>query len=354
LKVIRVLVVEDSAFMRRIISDIIREHPEIEVIATARDGVDALEKIKKSKPDVVTMDLEMPRMDGMETLQKIMAKNPLPVIILSSHTKIGSEVTLKSLDAGAVDIISKPALSSSGTASESIEELKNVLPQKIKAAAMAQVKLISAEKPGEGKAKNIPQVTKQVDEAARVIVAIGASTGGPKALEALFSRFPANLPATVLLSQHMPPGFTFSFAQRLDMLSPLRVKEAEEGDALLKGRALVAPGGYHLVIKNGRAHLDTGPRVNFVRPAIDVMYQSLLTCEQKILAVIMTGMGRDGTDGTVALKKKKEDTIVIVQEPDTALIPSMPAAVIKTGLCDARMSVEKMAAEIERYTRILS
>ncbi len=349
---IRVLVVEDSAFMRRIISDIVNEHSEMEVIATARDGVDALGKIKKDCPDVVTMDLEMPRLDGIKTLQRLMAEDPLPVIMLSTHTRVGSEVTLKALDAGAVDIIAKPSLNISGSGEGSVEELKNVLPQKIKAAASAQVSLITTEKPGPAMAaKNLQP--KRREEEARVIIAIGASTGGPKALEGVFNRLPANLPATILLSQHMPPGFTLSFAQRLDMISPLRVKEAENGDPLLKGLALVAPGGFHMIVKNGKVQLDTGPRVNFVRPAIDVMYESLLECEQKVLVVIMTGMGKDGTAGTVALKKKKKDTIVIVQEPESALIPSMPAAIIKAGLCDARVPLEKLASEIDRYTGVL-
>lgn len=355
MKKIRVLVVDDSAFMRRVISDIIRVHPELEVMDTARDGITALEKIKARRPDVVTMDLEMPRLDGLETMKRIMVEHPLPVIMLSTHTKVGSEVTLKALDAGAVDFMSKPTTGSSIiTPEESMEELKNILPQKIIAASSAEVRLITAREPVPAqKPVNKTSSTRAHGEKARVIIAIGASTGGPKVLEKVFSGLPANLPAAVLLSQHMPPGFTLSFAQRLDMMSPLKVKEAENGDALLKGHALVAPGGYHMVIKNELVTLDVGPRVNYVRPAIDVMLESLVDCDQKMVVVILTGMGKDGAGGTVALKERKKDSIVIVQDPATALIPSMPAAVIKTGLCDHQASIERLSVEVDRYTRIL-
>ncbi len=352
MKRVRVLVVEDSAFMRRIIGDIIRDHPDLEVAATAKDGVDALKKIKECRPDVVTMDLEMPRMDGIQTLRHIVAETPLPVIMLSSHTRVGSESTLKALDAGAVDFISKPSMSASVSRDDSVEELKNVLPQKIIAASMARVNLISAEKPAAYKAGQQAASYAGRRETADLIIAIGASTGGPKALEAVFKGLPPDFPAAVMLSQHMPPGFTLSFAQRLDLLSPLKVKEAANGDPLLKGQALVAPGGYHLAAKKNAVYLDSGPRVNFVRPSIDVMLESLAGCEQKIVVVIMTGMGKDGAAGTASLKKKKNDTVVIVQDPSTALIPSMPAALIKNGLCDVQASVERLAVEIDRYARM--
>ncbi len=354
MKTVRVLIVEDSAFMRRIINDIISETPDLEVVATAKDGVDALKKIKDYKPDVLTMDLEMPRMDGIETVRHIMAENPLPVIMLSSHTKVGSESTLKALDAGAVDFISKPSRNLSGSFEDSVEELKNVLPQKIIAASTAKVDLIAPQKTvvHDGAKKYALRTGRK--ETAGVIVAIGASTGGPKALEILFKNLSPDLPAAVMLSQHMPPGFTLSFAQRLDLFSPLKVKEAEQGDALLKGQALVAPGGYHLVLHNKTVALDSGPRVNYVRPSIDVMLESLVDCEHSVVVVIMTGMGKDGAAGTKVLKQKKKDTVVIIQDPSTALIPSMPSALQKDGLSDIQLPVERIAAEIERHTRLFS
>lgn len=351
MKKVRVLIVEDSAFMRRIISDVIKEHSDLELVGTARDGLDGLEKIKKIKPDVVTMDLEMPRLDGLETLSIVMKECPLPVIMISTHTSAGSESTLKALDRGAVDFIAKPT---QGSPDESLDELKNILPQKILAAATAKVALMPAAQPAPLKEVKKEEPLKGRLEAAKIIVAIGASTGGPKALESVFSALPANLPAAVLLSQHMPPGFTLSFSQRLDLLSPIRVKEAVEGDSLLAGQALVAPGGFHMVIKNGAVHLDTGPKVNYVRPSIDVMLESLAECKQKILVVIMTGMGKDGAAGAALLKNKKKDTILLAQDPSTALIPSMPEALIKNAPCDSQASLNRLASEIDRYVKVLA
>lgn len=350
MKKVRVLIIEDSAFMRRILSDIIQQHSDLELVGTARDGLDGLEKIKKIKPDVVTMDIDMPRLDGLETLSRVMKESPLPVIMISTHTKVGSESTLKALDAGAVDFIAKPSI---GAPEESLEELKNALPQKIIAAASAKVALIPQEKPVPFKTVEKKDILKSRLETAKIIVAIGASTGGPKALEAVFSALPANLPAAVLLSQHMPPGFTLSFSQRLDLLSPFNVKEAMEGDALLAGQALVAPGGFHMVVKNGLVHLDTGPKVNYVKPSIDVMLESLVGCSQKVLVVIMTGMGKDGAAGAALLKKKKKDTILLAQDPKTALIPSMPDALIKSAPCDFQAPLTRLASEIDRCVGLL-
>ncbi len=348
---VRVLIVEDSALMRRVIGDIIRGHPELELLATARDGLDALEKIKANKPDVVTMDLDMPRMGGLETLRRVMAEMPLPVIMISSHTKSGSESTLQALDAGAVDFISKPF---SSTSTESMEELENILPQKIIAASSACVGLIADKKIIPVKAAGSGGPARRPYSTPRVIVAIGASTGGPRALEAVFSALPADLPAAVLLSQHMPPGFTLSFSQRLNMISTLQVKEAEKGDHLLAGHALVAPGGFHMIVSRGGIVLDSGPKINYVRPSIDVMLESLISCEQKVLVVIMTGMGKDGAAGAAVLKSIKKDTILLAQDPSTALIPSMPEGLIKSGLCDHQAPLSNLACEISRYARILA
>lgn len=350
MKKVRVLVVEDSALMRRVIGDIIREHPDLELLSTARDGFDALKKIRTEKPDVVTMDLEMPRMDGLETLRRVMAEAPLPVIMISSHTRSGSESTLKALDAGAVDFISKPL---PGLPGDPVEDLKNILPRKLIAASSARVGLLSSEKRHPVKAPQpaAPGGTR-LRSPARVIVAIGASTGGPRALESLFCALPADLPAAVLLSQHMPPGFTLSFAERLNTISPLEVREAKQGDRILTGQALVAPGGFHMVVSKGEIYLDSGPKVNFVRPSIDVMLESLCSCEQRVLVAIMTGMGKDGAAGALVLKQTKRNTLLLAQEPSTALIPSMPEALIKTGLCDIRVPLAGLASEIDRYARI--
>jgi len=352
LKKVKVLVVEDSALMRRIIGDIIRDHKELDLLATARDGLDALNKIKSHKPDVITMDLEMPRLDGLETLKRIMTDTPLPVIMISSHTSVGSESTLKALDAGAVDFIAKPDF---GSSDETVDELKNVLPQKIIAASTAKVGLVSTPQiTAPQKTDDLPAPTVHRHKAARTILAIGASTGGPKALEAFFKVLPVDFPAAILLSQHMPPGFTLSFSQRLNMISPLQIKEAKDGDPLLAGQALIAPGGFHVVVKKGLVHLDSGPKVNYVRPSIDVMLESLAFCEQRLMVVIMTGMGKDGAAGARIVREKKPDTIFMAQAPSTSLIPSMPDALLKNVADTIEVPLARLAAEVDRNIRVIA
>jgi two-component system chemotaxis response regulator CheB len=349
MKKIRVLVVEDSALMRRIIGDIIREQPDMEVAATARNGLEALAKIETAQPQVITLDLEMPRLGGLETLRKIMVLNPLPVIMVSSHTQEGSESTMKVLSAGAVDFIAKPVMA---TLEESITELRAVLPDKIRAAASARPEIILSSGPLQPVPHKKP--VERPEHPARVVVAIGASTGGPKALETIFSAFPADLPAAVLLSLHMPPGFTMTFANRLDTISRLQVQEAFGGAPVLEGQALVAPGGYHLKLRRDKVVLDTGPKVNFVRPSVDVMLESLCDYPRPVIAVILTGMGRDGAAGADRLKQRKEDTVILVQDPATAVIPGMPEAVMQQAACDAVVPLEEMAPEIARHALRLS
>ena len=352
MKKVKVLVVEDSAFMRQVIGDIIREHNDLDLLTTARDGLDALSKIKSFKPDVVTMDLEMPRLGGLETLKRIMSETPMPVIMISSHTSAGSESTLKALDAGAVDFIAKPDLVSSA---ESIDELKNVLPQKIIAASTAKVSLVTKPQTiAPQKTEDLSDIVRQRHKTARAILAIGASTGGPKALEEVFKVLPADFPAAVLLSQHMPPGFTLSFSQRLNMISPLQVKEAKEGDSLLAGQVLIAPGGFHMAVRKGLVHLDSGPKVNYVRPSIDVMFKSLAQCEQRLMVLIMTGMGKDGAAGARILKDSKPDTIFMAQAPSTSLIPSMPDALIRSVPNVKEIPLARLAAELDRSIRAIA
>ncbi len=350
MKKIRVLVVDDSALMRRILSDIISEHDELELIDTARDGLDALKKIKHDKPDVVTMDIDMPNLNGLATLERIMSENPLPVIMISSHTKAGSKMTMKALDKGAVDFIAKPSKISS---EESIAELDSSLPQKIIAASSARVELVPVKKTPPLVRVDEKDLKLVRAEKAEVIVAIGSSTGGPNVLEAVFNGLPADLPAAVLVSQHMPSGFTLSFAERLNKLSQMQIKEAEEGDSLLKGRALIAPGDYHMLIKKDTVKLDQGPKINYVRPSIDVMLESLINCRQKVIVLIMTGMGKDGASGAAMLKKYKDQTVTMVQDPAKALIPGMPEALISSVECDYKLAPEKIAGEITRCVKSL-
>ncbi|NLI69835.1 MAG: chemotaxis response regulator protein-glutamate methylesterase [Firmicutes bacterium] len=337
-KKIRVLVVDDSALMRKIISDIVCKQDDMELAGTAYDGENALKKIKLLSPDVVTMDLEMPKLDGISTLKTIMARDPLPVIIISSYTQRGSEKTMEALIHGAVDFVAKPLTGIGDT----IEELKKVLPAKIRGASGARLYSGRLRYPGA-----IPRKKRGDKQEAEVVVAIGASTGGPRAIEEILKELPADLPAATLITQHMPAGFTASLAQRLDRISNLAVKEAQEGDLLLEGEVLIAPGGFHLKVKDRKIVIDSGCKVNHVRPAVDVMFESLVWLPLPVVAVVLTGMGHDGKKGVQLLKNnKKEKVIVMAQDPLTSVVKGMPEAVIKTGHCDSIEQLSAMSTQI--------
>lgn len=361
-KKIKVLVVDDSAFMRKFIGDIIKEDSSLELVGTVRTGEELLKKREKIAPDVITLDVEMPGLGGLETLRKIMKEAPLPVIMVSSLTREGSDTTIEALSAGAVDFITKPSL----VKGESPAEISKVLPEKIRAAAEARVKeqrgrsggaaeedLSSGSHPVSLEPKT---VSRSIAAApfrlpARHIVAIGTSTGGPKALEVVMQGLPKNLPAAVLITQHMPAGFTESLARRLDRVSPLQVAEAQHGVQIADGHAYLAKGGYHLVLnKNGELVLSSADPVQHVRPSVDVMMESLVQIfGGSIVGVILTGMGRDGTEGVKLIKEKGGKAIA--QEPSTAVIPSMPQSAINSGQVDAVVPLEKVA---EAVCRMLS
>ncbi len=343
MKKIRVLIVDDNALIRRILSDIINNEKDMEVAGIAFNGIDAVQKTKTLQPDVVTLDLEMPKMDGITALKEIMAVKPLPVIMVSSHTTAGGKKTLEALSAGAVDFITKP----DKRRDEASDELGKVLPDKIRAASMAVVDAILRKREP---MVQPPRITtfKSTDmgKAAGMIVAIGSSTGGPRALEEVLRNLPPGLPASFLITQHMPAGFTKSLAERLDGLSGLSIKEAEKGDIIKNGWGYIAPGGYHIKLNGREITLDSGPKVNYVRPAADVMLDSLAGWQQQIMVVILTGMGRDGASGVENLKSHKKDTIVIVQDPDTSVVRGMPDAAIKTGFCDIIVQLQDVAGAI--------
>ncbi len=364
----KVLVVDDSAFMRKFISDIVEKSGEFDLIGVARNGEDALRKIRLLKPDIVTMDVEMPKLDGLSTLKEIMGKNPLPVVMVSSLTRKGSEITIEALSAGAVDFVTKPSLFKG----ESSEEIKRLLPEKLKAAARAHLENRPALPPpppaGTGKgpaASTTPTVSAvspapfapvihklpSIGQKARHIVAIGASTGGPRALEEVLRGLPGDLPAAVLITQHMPPGFTESLAKRLDRVSFLKVKEASEGDVIMEGSAYLARGGLHLIVNSNHSlSLDSSAPVQHVRPSADVMMKSIAEhYGSATMGVILTGMGRDGTEGMNWIRSKGGKTVV--QEPSTAVIPSMPQAVIKSGLADEVVPLNQVAATVARLLR---
>lgn len=348
---IRVLVVDDSAFMRKMIADIINSSPELEVIAKARNGKDAISKIKELQPDVVTMDIEMPEMDGLTALKKIMQENPVPVIMLSSLTSQGAEQTLRALQLGAVDFIAKP----SGQISLDIEQVSADIIKKVKTVAGTKLNIMNL-----NSSAKIPIPRKS--PAARIVkpggilnklVLIGTSTGGPKALYQVIPSLPAEIDAAVLVVQHMPSGFTLSLANRLDSLSEVRVKEAEQGEKVLAGCVYIAPGDYHMMLSvQGRdtaqelcIHLDRSAPRGGLRPAVDVLLES--AAEKfwgRMFCVIMTGMGSDGAEGIKKLKER--GARIIAEDPSTCIVYGMPRAAVETGLVDKIVPLPDISEEI--------
>ena len=370
----KLLVVDDSAFMRKLISDFFSDHRHIEVIGSARNGKDAIKKIEQLKPDVVTMDVEMPEMNGMEALKEIMQKYPLPVIMLSSTTKRGAENTLMAMEYGAVDFVAKP----SGSISLDLHKIKDELVRKVEEASKVTVSKLK--KPfrkstvanqairhpfnnQESKVKSLLKPTVNIDipikktewsKTSKKIILIGTSTGGPRALQEVITKIPANVGAPILIVQHMPAGFTKSLAARLDQLSEIHVKEAEQGDLLQKGTAYIAPGGYHLKLRKVGSSfavvLDNQepPRAGH-RPSVDVMFEDVSQySEFDKIAVIMTGMGYDGSKGLVSLKKTGNVT-AIAESAETCIVYGMPKAAVETQLVDEVADVDDIAQTIMKY-----
>ncbi len=339
---IKVLVVDDSAFMRRVISDMLNSSAGIEVVATARNGIEALEKMVTYEPQVITLDVEMPKMDGITTLKQVMRNRPTPVIMLSSLTHKGSKETMDALFSGALDFVPKP----SGAISLDLEKVKNELVSKVRTAVKAKmstqnVKQREAPPPPAGKTTE-----KTLHSKVQKVVAIGSSTGGPKALEIILTHLPADFPASILITQHMPKGFTRSLGERLDRLSSLKIKEAESGDTVRNGQVLIAPGGYHLKLeKKEKIFLSEEDPVQHVRPSADVMMVSIAEhYGANTLGVVLTGMGKDGAYGMEVIKKAGGKTIV--QDKETAAIFSMPGSVIKAGHADYVVPIRDMAIKI--------
>lgn len=348
---IRVLVVDDSAFMRKMITDLLEEDNRIQVVATARNGQDALEKINQLDPDVVTLDIEMPIMNGLEALKLIMKTKPKPVIMVSSTSTAGAENTVLAMSYGAIEFIAKP----SGTISLDLRNVQTELIEKVIIAA--NVKLTKVPPPQQQSTKRLSQSSvKQkhpIDLLEKKIVAIGTSTGGPKALTQVLTKLSQNINAPILIVQHMPAGFTKSLAARLNSLSKISVKEAEDGEVIKKGVAYIAPGGYHLKVRSigttVAIQLDQSPLENGHRPAVDTMLNSLASISQySIITVIMTGMGSDGTKGLLKLKKNK-GIIAIAEAEESAVVFGMPRAAIKTNKVDEIVHLDEIASAIERY-----
>ena len=350
---IRVLVVDDSAFMRRVISEAIAAQPDMEVAGVAINGLDALVKVEQLQPDVVTLDVEMPDMDGLTALRHLMARYPRPVVMLSTMTQDGAVTTLRALSIGAVDFVAKP----SAAISLDFHRVKDELLHKIRVAAKA-----TARGPvvgGQGSVVGNQSATRPprqpiplrssghwpptTDHSFDRVVVIGSSTGGPRALGTLIPALPADGRTAYLIVQHMPAGFTRSLAERLDSASQLEVREAAQGDQLAAGLALLAPGNLHLRISpSGNVELDEGPRVHGVRPSIDVTLNSVVERYGNLgLAVILTGMGHDGTAGAVALHEA--GGAVLAEDESTCVVWGMPRAVYERGVTDRVVPLDGMA-----------
>lgn len=332
---IRVLVVDDSAVVRKVFSEELSRHPDIEVIGTAPDPYVARDKIVQLQPDVVTLDIEMPRMDGITFLGKLMRHYPLPVIIVSSLTKEGGALALEAMELGAVDVISKPG------EAYSVGDMSLQLADKIRGAARVDVADLRRHVHRQG-SRAVVQPKRSLSQSTHKVIAIGASTGGTEALKEVLIRLPPTTPG-IMIVQHMPPNFTASFAQRLDSLCKIRVKEAEDGDAVLPGHALVAPGNFHMVMRRSGAryyvNVKGGPLVHHQRPAVDVLFNSVAAYGgANAVGVILTGMGKDGAQGM--LKMHEAGARTIAQNEQSCVVFGMPKEAIAAGGVDRVVQLE--------------
>jgi len=344
---IRVLIVDDSAVVRQTLSTLLSSDPEIEVMATAADPFVAAERMNDEIPDVITLDIEMPRMDGLTFLRKIMLQHPIPVVICSSLADEGAQSTLKALEYGAVEIITKPRL---GTR-QFLEESRTVICEAVKAAARARLGTICAEHIIEPKLTAdaiLPQATHAMAETTEKVIAVGASTGGTEALRSLLEPLPADAPGIVIV-QHMPELFTRAFADRLNGLCAITVKEAETNDTVLRGHALIAPGNHHMLLRRSGARyfveIKEGPLVCRHRPSVDVLFRSAARyAGPNAVGVILTGMGDDGARGM--LEMKEAGAYNIAQDEATSVVFGMPKEAIKLNGVHRVMALSDIPAAI--------
>ena len=342
-KVLRVLVVDDSAYVRKVIKLMLSRSPYIEVVGAAHDGEEAIELVEELKPDVVVLDLIMPRMDGVEFLKTQMKRRPVPVVVVSVESDT-AEMALAALDAGAIDFIQKPT----ALATEKIYEISDELISKVKFAASAS---ISALKPFPGGKPQVAEHASPIDRSGRVdMVVMGISTGGPQALKFLIPQFPTDFPVPIATVLHMPVGYTQMYAQKLNEVSKIEVMEAREGDLVRGGIMMLAPAGRHLTFhrrENGEvvAHLDARPFDTPHRPSVDVLFQSAgKVYGDRVLGVVMTGMGSDGKEGAAWIKS--QGGLVYVESEDTCVVYGMPRSVFEAGLSDRVISLDQMARAI--------
>ncbi len=337
-KNIKVLVVDDSAIVRQVFSTELSKESGIKIVGTAPDPFIARDKIVKLKPDVITLDIEMPRMDGLTFLRKLMKHYPLPVIIVSSLTPKGSDLALEALSIGALEVISKPS------AAYSVGDMSVQLADKIRAVASVSVKS-SKEKGQEVTPPKVQLASKALAATTNKIIAIGASTGGTEALATVFRSMPVTSPGTLAV-QHMPANFTTSFAQRLDSLCDVSVREAKDGDSITPGNILIAPGNFHMLLRRSGARyfvqVKKGPLVHHQRPAADVLFKSVAKyAGANALGIILTGMGTDGAEGLLSMKEAGAKTIA--QDEKSCVVFGMPKEAIKIGAVDRVVSLNNIA-----------
>lgn len=373
---IRVLIADDSAFMRMVLSDLFKKQADFEVVDTAKNGKEAIEKVLKLKPDLLTMDINMPIMDGLQALEVIMKDCPLPVVMCSSLTKEGADATIQALSLGAVDFINK-----TGGSVSRIDTIEGEIIRKCRAAAGVRLNRLRTPPRPSLRTESPPSPAKRVTlpplrtssvplsktplyERAKLtppvvaseealgghnkLVVIGTSTGGPKALQTVITGLPKNLPCGVLVVQHMPPGFTKSLAERLDEISQISVKEAENHDMIERGRVYIAPGNYHMTVvssaKGREILLNQDPPIGTLRPAADILFNSVAPLGKEIVSVILTGMGADGAAGMKEIKG--HGGYVIAEAEETCVVYGMPKAVIEQGLADEIRALPEIAGAI--------
>jgi len=335
---IRVLIVDDSAIVRKMLTEALASEPDMEVVGTAPDPFVARDKIVSLRPDVITLDIEMPRMDGLTFLKKIMKFHPLPVIIISSLGQASSQAALESLQCGAVEVLAKPG------GPYSVGELKHDLPHKVRAAAQSRIAKPKA--PLAAPAPLAPLAPAAASDS--TVIAIGASTGGTEALREVLSGLPANMPG-ILVVQHIPPGFSLAFANRLDNLYRLHVKEAADGDRLTAGLVLIAPGNFHMTLRKTRGQYNVGvqdgPRVCYQRPSVDVLFDSVAQAAGgDAIGAILTGMGSDGAQGL--LKMKRAGARTLAQDEASCVVFGMPREAIRVGAVDRIAPLDRVAEEL--------
>lgn len=351
LKPVRVLIIDDSALVRRILQDALSKEPGIEVAGTAPDPFVAREKILSLEPDVLTLDLEMPRMDGLSFLKRLMRYRPIPVIVVSSLGQAGSSTALEALRWGAVDVVAKPS------GPNSVAMLEGQLAEKIRAAAGAKLPEVKAHTLAALATASSPQLATVPAASSlyshqgnkRKLLVIGSSTGGPPALETVLQHFAADCPP-ILIAQHIPAGFSRSFAERLDRIFPMRVREAQHGDPVEPGTVLIAPGNFHMLLESSpqgwRVAVKDGPQVRYQRPSVDVLFHSVARHAGKdCVAAILTGMGNDGAEGLLAIKKQGGWTIA--QDEASCTVYGMPREAVVLGAAREVVSLRRMAEHMD-------